>query len=142
MNDFCFAIFTFLSFQKLYLEGARIFWIHNTAPIGCFPAFVISSPPKPDNADPTGCLKSYNEVAQEFNKQLKDRVTQLRAELLGARLIYVDIYSAKYSLISEANKYGRFYTVIDLYTFVTFSFSISEVPLWVSLGAVVMLLHL
>ncbi|XWS69097.1 hypothetical protein CRYUN_Cryun04dG0150000 [Craigia yunnanensis] len=95
-----------VAIKKLYQEGARIFWIHNTGPIGCLPIVVINRPPKPDNADPAGCLKSYNEVAQEFNKQLKDRVSQLRAELLGARLIYVDIYSAKYSLISEANKYG------------------------------------
>ncbi|XWS63739.1 hypothetical protein CRYUN_Cryun06bG0127500 [Craigia yunnanensis] len=95
-----------VAIEKLYQEGARIFWIHSTGPIGCLPVFVINSPPKPENADPTGCIKSYNEVAQEFNKQLKDRISQLRAELLGAKLIYVDIYSAKYSLISEANQYG------------------------------------
>ncbi|XVE74936.1 hypothetical protein DITRI_Ditri12bG0058700 [Diplodiscus trichospermus] len=95
-----------VAMEKLYQEGARTFWIHNTGSIGCLPIFVINSPPKRENADPAGCIKSYNEVAQEFNKRLKDRISQLRAELLGAKLIYVDIYSAKYSLISEANKYG------------------------------------
>ncbi|KAE8665017.1 GDSL esterase/lipase [Hibiscus syriacus] len=92
--------------EKLYQQGARMFWIHNTGPIGCLPVFVINSPPKPENADQTGCIKSYNELAQEFNKQLKDMISRLRTKLHGARLTYVDIYSAKYSLISEAHKYG------------------------------------
>ncbi|OMO81629.1 Lipase, GDSL [Corchorus olitorius] len=92
--------------EKLYQEGGRVFWIHNTGPIGCLPVFVLKSPPKPGDADRAGCIKSYNELAQEFNKKLKDRVSQLRAKLLDAKLIYVDIYTAKYSLISEADKYG------------------------------------
>ncbi|KAK3223470.1 hypothetical protein Dsin_010495 [Dipteronia sinensis] len=77
---------------KLYKEEARIFWIHNTGPIGCLPFFVDEYPPQPENADQNGCIKSYNEVAQEFNKQLTDRVSQLRTQLDDARLIYVDIY--------------------------------------------------
>ncbi|KAI9169342.1 hypothetical protein LWI28_010899 [Acer negundo] len=92
--------------ENLYQGGARMFWIHNTGPIGCLPFFVINYPPQPGNADQTGCIKSYNEVAQEFNKQLKDRVSQLRTQFHEAVLIYVDIYSAKYTLISEAKKHG------------------------------------
>ncbi|XVF43885.1 hypothetical protein PTKIN_Ptkin02bG0076700 [Pterospermum kingtungense] len=92
--------------EKLYQEGARIFWVHNTGPIGCLPVFAINSPPKPENADSIGCIKSYNELAQEFNEQLKDKISQLKANLHGAKLIFVDIYSAKYSLISEASRYG------------------------------------
>ncbi|KAK8655493.1 hypothetical protein V6N13_108068 [Hibiscus sabdariffa] len=115
-NDLCYGLATTTEEQvkasipdiisRLFQQGARFFWIHNTGPLGCLPILVLSSPPKPGNADQTGCIKSYNELAQEFNKQLKDRVSQLRTQLHGARLIYVDIYSAKYSLISEANKYG------------------------------------
>lgn len=67
---------------------------------------VIAYPPKPGDADQNGCIKSYNEIAQEFNKQLKDRVSELRTQFEDALLLYVDIYSAKYTLISEANKYG------------------------------------
>ncbi|KAK9276931.1 hypothetical protein L1049_006469 [Liquidambar formosana] len=95
-----------LAIKQLYQQGARIFWIHNTGPIGCLPYFVIDYPPKPGNADQNGCLKSYNKVAQEFNKQLKDRVAQLRTKLQDAVLTYVDIYSAKYSLISAAKEHG------------------------------------
>uniref|UniRef100_A0A5B6ZC48 GDSL esterase/lipase n=1 Tax=Davidia involucrata TaxID=16924 RepID=A0A5B6ZC48_DAVIN len=95
-----------LGIEKIYQQGARAFWIHNTGPIGCLPYFLINFPPKPSGADQNGCVKSFNEVAQEFNKQLKDRVSKLRTLLQDALLIYVDIYSAKYSLISEAKKHG------------------------------------
>ncbi|PIM97933.1 Alpha-L-fucosidase [Handroanthus impetiginosus] len=45
-------------------------------------------------------------MAVEFNKQLKARVKRLRKELLGASVIYVDVYSAKYHLISNTKTYG------------------------------------
>lgn len=67
---------------------------------------MINNPPKTGNTDPNGCIKSYNEVAQEFNEQLKDRVAQLRNKFQDAFLVYVDIYKAKYSLISEAEQHG------------------------------------
>ncbi|KAJ8548353.1 hypothetical protein K7X08_030822 [Anisodus acutangulus] len=92
--------------EQLYEKGARAFWIHNTGPIGCLPYFVVKYPPSPDNADQNGCLKSYNEVAQEFDNQLKDSVSKLRDQHPDAVLIYVDLYSAKYSLISNAKDYG------------------------------------
>ncbi|KAM3202834.1 hypothetical protein P3L10_030459 [Capsicum annuum] len=91
---------------QLYEKGARAFWIHNTGPIGCLPYFLVEYPPSPDNADQNGCVKSYNEVAQEFNKQLKDSVSRLRDQHPDAVLICVDLYSAKYSLISNAKDYG------------------------------------
>ncbi|KAK1415764.1 hypothetical protein QVD17_31550 [Tagetes erecta] len=92
--------------EKLYQGGARSFWIHNTGPLGCLPYFIENYPLAPDNVDKIGCVKSYNEVAQEFNKQLKDEVSELRKRLQESLLVYVDIYSVKYSLISEATKHG------------------------------------
>ncbi|XP_030544801.1 GDSL esterase/lipase At3g27950 isoform X3 [Rhodamnia argentea] len=85
--------------RQLYEEGARVFWVHNTGPIGCLPYSIIY-----DNSslDQNGCVRPQNEVAQDFNKQLKDRILQLRAQLSAAVFTYVDVYSAKYSLISEA----------------------------------------
>ncbi|KAL8253615.1 hypothetical protein R6Q59_031836 [Mikania micrantha] len=92
--------------EKLYQGGARKFWIHNTGPIGCLPSSLRDHPPASDNADEIGCVKSYNQVAQEFNKQLKDKVSKLGSHLQESSLVYIDIYSIKYALISEASKYG------------------------------------
>ncbi|KAK3012812.1 hypothetical protein RJ639_010404, partial [Escallonia herrerae] len=93
--------------QQLYQKGARAFWIHNTGPIGCLPVGVVNvRDPAPGYLDEHGCIKYQNELAIEFNKQLKDKVIQLRTELSQAALIYVDMYSAKYELISNAKNQG------------------------------------
>ncbi|KAJ1416500.1 SGNH hydrolase superfamily [Sesbania bispinosa] len=92
--------------QQLYNEGARVFWIHNTGPIGCLPYSYIYYEPKKGNLDANGCVKPHNEIAQEFNKQLKDQVFQLRSKLPLAKLTYVDVYTAKYELISNAKIQG------------------------------------
>nr|GMD21677.1 GDSL esterase/lipase At5g14450-like [Ipomoea batatas] len=92
--------------EKLYQLGARAFWIHNTGPIGCLPFFAVDDPEKPVATDQNGCVEAYNEVAQEFNTQLKERVYKLRDQLPSSRITYVDIYSAKYDLISNAAAYG------------------------------------
>ncbi|MCD7472471.1 hypothetical protein HAX54_013718 [Datura stramonium] len=92
--------------HQLYNEGALNFWIHNTGPIGCLPYSVIDYPLKPKGLDGIGCIENQNKVAREFNKQLKDRILHLRAELPHAAFTYVDIYSAKYQLISSAKKQG------------------------------------
>ena len=92
--------------QQLYKAGARNFWVHNTGPIGCLPYSVIYYLPKPRNLDGKGCVEPQNKVAQEFNEQLRRKVLQLRAQLPAAALTYVDMYSAKYSLISNAKKLG------------------------------------
>ncbi|KAI3463052.1 hypothetical protein Pfo_019715 [Paulownia fortunei] len=91
----------------LYQQGARTFWIHNTGPIGCLPAatlYIRNS--KPGFLDKYGCIRGQNVMAVEFNRQLKARVTKLRTELPRASLIYVDVYSAKYHLISNTKNYG------------------------------------
>ncbi|KAM7464674.1 hypothetical protein LguiA_032795 [Lonicera macranthoides] len=92
--------------KKLHQLGARAFWIHNTGPIGCLPFYVINYPPEPSNADQNGCVISFNSIAQEFNNQLKDKVSQLRTQLQDVYITFVDIYSAKYTLISEAKEHG------------------------------------
>ncbi|XP_020527624.1 GDSL esterase/lipase At5g14450-like isoform X1 [Amborella trichopoda] len=92
--------------QVLYGEGARTFWIHNTGPIGCLPFSAMYYPFKPRNIDKYGCVYTQNDVAQEFNRQLKLMVSQLREQLPHAELTYVDVYSAKFNLISHAKEEG------------------------------------
>ncbi|XP_065880008.1 GDSL esterase/lipase At5g14450 isoform X2 [Euphorbia lathyris] len=88
-------------------EGGRSFWIHNTGPIGCLPVnlFYVSNPP-PGSLDEYGCVKAQNEMAVEFNTELKDRVIKLRTQLPEAAITYVDVYAAKYGLISKAKSLG------------------------------------
>ncbi|KAJ1382782.1 SGNH hydrolase superfamily [Sesbania bispinosa] len=92
--------------QQLYSEGARIFWIHNTGPIGCLPLNFLSYKSKQGNLDANGCVKPQNEIAQEFNRQLKDKVFHLRRKLALAKFTYVDVYTVKYQLVSNARKLG------------------------------------
>ncbi|XP_021733716.1 GDSL esterase/lipase At5g14450-like [Chenopodium quinoa] len=93
--------------QHLYEQGGRSFWIHNTGPIGCLPVnrfYIID--PKPGLVDEFGCIKGQNDMAIEFNKQLKDAVTKLRAQLTEAAITYVDLHSAKYGLVSKTKSLG------------------------------------
>ncbi|CAM8992278.1 unnamed protein product [Rhodiola kirilowii] len=91
----------------LYQNGARYFWVHNTGPIGCMPVAVMYyKNPAPGFLDQFGCAHQQNEMAAEFNRQLKDRVMKLRTELPEAAIIYVDMHSAKYGLIKNAKNQG------------------------------------
>lgn len=94
--------------QRVYNQGGRSFWIHNTGPAGCLPyvldRFLITAA----QVDKYGCGSPFNEVAQYFNQRLKDVVIQLRKQLPLAAITYVDVYSVKYSLISQAKKLGNY----------------------------------
>ena len=86
-------------------------------------------------------MKPKNEVAQEFNRQLKDMVFQLRAQLPNAAFTYVDVYSAKYALISNAKNEGNLNLLYKhkwkLYAlFTTFYLACSDMATlkWVAVG--------
>uniref|UniRef100_A0A7N0TP91 Uncharacterized protein n=1 Tax=Kalanchoe fedtschenkoi TaxID=63787 RepID=A0A7N0TP91_KALFE len=94
--------------QNLHFQGGRAFWVHNTGPIGCLPYTLtwVHKPPPPGYLDEHGCIKEQNELAKEFNRQLKDEIMSLRQNLSDATIIYVDVYAAKYGLISDAKNQG------------------------------------
>lgn len=91
----------------MYGEGGRSFWIHNTGPVGCLPYMLVRRPTTVAQMDKFGCDREFNEVAQFFNSKLKEAVVQLRKELPEATIVYVDVYKVKYTLISNAQKYGK-----------------------------------
>jgi hypothetical protein len=68
--------------------------------------FYVSNP-APGYLDEHGCVKAQNEMAIEFNSKLKERIVRLKAELPEAAITYVDVYSAKYGLISNAKNLGN-----------------------------------
>lgn len=92
--------------KQIYAVGGRSFWIHNTGPVGCLPysldRFLITAA----QIDKYGCATPFNEVSQFFNHGLKEAVVQLRKDLPQAAITYVDIYSLKYTLTTQAKKIG------------------------------------
>ncbi|XP_038692569.1 alpha-L-fucosidase 3-like [Tripterygium wilfordii] len=92
--------------SSIYDQGGRYFWIHNTGPVGCLPYVLDRKPVARSEYDRAGCATPFNEVAKFFNEGLKELVNQLRDELPHAAITYVDVYSVKYSLFSQARKHG------------------------------------
>ncbi|ONK71937.1 uncharacterized protein A4U43_C04F13940 [Asparagus officinalis] len=92
--------------KNIYEIGGRNFWIHNTGPLGCLPFFLVRVNLTPTNLDSAGCWIPYNKLAQQFNAKLYNTVIELRREFPLAAFTYVDVYSVKYLLISQAQKYG------------------------------------
>ncbi|KAH9625356.1 hypothetical protein KSS87_015185, partial [Heliosperma pusillum] len=92
--------------EKLHQLGARSFLIHNIGPLGCLPNSIENSNSYPEKLDESGCVKFYNEMSQEFNRLLKEKVSELRIKFQDSSLFYVDMFSAKYTLIRDANQYG------------------------------------
>ncbi|KAH9625359.1 hypothetical protein KSS87_015188 [Heliosperma pusillum] len=97
--------------KNIYDQGGKYFWIHNTGPIGCLPYVMERLPIKTSQVDKVGCASPFNELAQYFNKKLKEIVVLLRKELPHATFTYVDVYSVKYDLLSHATKYGFGYSL-------------------------------
>ncbi|XP_023889376.2 esterase [Quercus suber] len=93
-----------INVKNIYNLGARSFWIHNTGPIGWLPYILATFPSA--QRDSYGCAKSYNDVAQYFNHNLKETIVQLRKDLPLAAITYVDVYSVKYSLFTKPKEYG------------------------------------
>ncbi|KAH7847264.1 hypothetical protein Vadar_023918 [Vaccinium darrowii] len=89
-------------------EGAMFFWIHNIGPIGCLPHTVKSCQKTNQGCelDQSGCVKFRNEMVQEFNRALKEEVSKNRAKYPKATFTYVDLYSAKLNLITQAKNLG------------------------------------
>ncbi|KAG0499910.1 hypothetical protein HPP92_004165 [Vanilla planifolia] len=95
-----------ISMKSIYLLGGRYFWIHNTGPFGCLPYVLDRLMLRAPEVDHCGCGTPFNGVAQLFNSMLNETITELRKDLPLASLTYVDVYSVKYKLISQARNYG------------------------------------
>lgn len=93
--------------QYVYKQGGRSFWIHNTGPVGCLPYILDRLPITAGQVDSTGCVGPANDVAKYFNTKLNETVVELRKHLPLAAVTYVDVYSAKYAIITKAKKYGK-----------------------------------
>ncbi|KAK9136623.1 hypothetical protein Sjap_007217 [Stephania japonica] len=91
--------------KTIYEQGGKNFWIHNTGPLGCLPQ-KLSMESKGKVLDFYGCIQMYNDVAKSFNSGLRSACEELKSELKGVTIVYVDIYSIKYDLVANHTKYG------------------------------------
>nr|GEU59301.1 GDSL esterase/lipase At3g26430-like [Tanacetum cinerariifolium] len=87
-----------------YCDGRLV--IDFIGPFGCLPYVMDRQLVTAGQVDKYGCVGSFNELAQFFNHRLKETVDRLREELPKAAITYVDIYSVKYALITQATRYG------------------------------------
>lgn len=92
--------------RGVYAKGGRSFWIHSTGPLGCLSYTLVLFPVPAAELDKYGCSIAHNEAAQYYNTKLKELVAQLRKDLPLASITYVDVYSFKYTLFTQANKLG------------------------------------
>nr|GMD50461.1 GDSL esterase/lipase LIP-4-like [Ipomoea batatas] len=95
--------------ETMYRVGGRKFWVHNTGPAGFLPLMLAKHTVGHSRAefDKAGCFKPLNDLAQEFNSQLYRLCEDLRAELQNATVVYIDMYTIKYDLISNSPLYGN-----------------------------------
>ncbi|XP_022150798.1 GDSL esterase/lipase At1g54790-like [Momordica charantia] len=92
--------------QRLYEQGARNFWIHNTGPLGCLAQNIAKFGTDPSKLDEFGCLISHNQAAKLFNTQLHALSKKLQAQFADGNVIYVDIYAIKSNLITNYSQLG------------------------------------
>lgn len=92
--------------QRLYDEGARNFWIHNTGPLGCLAQNVAKFGTDLSMLDELGCVSGHNQAAKLFNLQLHALCKKLQGDYTDSNITYVDIYTIKYSLIANYSRYG------------------------------------
>ncbi|XP_010255795.1 PREDICTED: GDSL esterase/lipase At1g54790-like [Nelumbo nucifera] len=92
--------------KRLYDQGARRFWIHNTGPLGCLAQNIATFGKDPSKLDELGCVSSHNRAANLFNLQLHALCKKLQSQFPDVNVTYVDIYSIKANLIANYSQYG------------------------------------
>lgn len=78
----------------------------NLGPVGCYPGYLVELPHINSDKDEHGCMISYNNAVYDYNKLLKETLTQTRETLPDASIIYVDTNSALMELFHHPTSYG------------------------------------
>ncbi|KAJ6380182.1 hypothetical protein OIU76_016772 [Salix suchowensis] len=92
--------------KKLYDQGGRNFWIHNTGPLGCLAQNVARFGTDPSKLDELGCVSGHNQAAKLLNLQLHALTKKLQGQYADSNITYVDIYTIKSNLIANYSRYG------------------------------------
>ncbi|GFY90607.1 GDSL-like Lipase/Acylhydrolase superfamily protein [Actinidia rufa] len=92
--------------KKLYDQGARNFWVHNTGPLGCLAQNVAKFGTDPSKLDELGCVSSHNQASRLLNLQLHALCKRLQGQYADANVTHVDIFTIKSNLIGNYSRYG------------------------------------
>ena len=76
---------------------------------GCSPSILsrFSATANPNDFDNLGCLKSYNEPIQRYNRLLRSTVGSIQHNHSAMRIIYADYYAANIDILTNATQYGN-----------------------------------
>ncbi|XP_010921444.1 GDSL esterase/lipase At4g16230 isoform X1 [Elaeis guineensis] len=90
-----------MQLTRMYLLGARKIIVANVGPIGCIPYQRDTNPSTGSN-----CVEFPNQMAQSYNKRLKDLLLELRSSLEGALIAYANVYHIVADIIQHHTNYG------------------------------------
>ncbi|OMO58489.1 Lipase, GDSL [Corchorus olitorius] len=90
-----------LQLTRLYSLGARKIIVANVGPIGCIPYMRDLNPTAGDS-----CVSRPNQMAQQFNNELRSLVKELSTNLQGSVFVYADVYRIVDDIIQNYRSYG------------------------------------
>ncbi|XP_058217012.1 GDSL esterase/lipase At5g45960-like [Rhododendron vialii] len=97
--------------EGLWVQGARKFAVNGLPPLGCIPIGITKLPPNPENTKPVKnskckCLEYVNDISQEFNSLLQEKLQDLESILSETKIAYIDFEESLLDAIQNPNSYG------------------------------------
>lgn len=86
--------------QRLHELGARKFVLMAINPNGCSPMATTRVP------NQEGCVESLNRASVMFNANLQNLVDDIRPEMPGSNLVFVNTYKVMSDIIRYPRAYG------------------------------------
>ncbi|XP_010427723.1 PREDICTED: GDSL esterase/lipase At4g01130-like [Camelina sativa] len=97
--------------KEIYGIGGRTFLVLNLAPVGCYPAILTGYTHTVSDLDKFGCLISVNNAVKYYNELLNKTLSETRAELKNATVIYLDTHKILLDLFQHPKSYGLKYGI-------------------------------
>ncbi|XP_078159770.1 GDSL esterase/lipase At2g23540-like [Carex rostrata] len=90
-----------IQLTRLYTLDARKFVVANVGPIGCIPYQKTIN-----NIAENECVSLPNQLAKQYNGQLRELLAELNDNLPGAKFCLANVYDLVYELINNYEHYG------------------------------------
>ncbi|XP_004308540.1 PREDICTED: GDSL esterase/lipase At1g71250-like [Fragaria vesca subsp. vesca] len=98
--------------RNLYAMNVRRIICMGILPLGCTPRVLLNqynstAQPHDDDDDVArGCVEEINVHVLEYNRELREQISQLHVELPDAQLLFCDIYQGLSEIINNPQQYG------------------------------------